>query len=222
MNKRVMLTTVVSVLLTTAPALAWDVYIYADVDDASAVIWGGGGAVEEDPECPDTMDYYLSGSAGIINGEGEMGIYGYGFGGWGDMHTWEEAEGDLVFANQNLVAEVCQEGCEIDLYEASSFVSVEEGAAYISLWEGVSSEWVSQFMYTEGEAGGEFDISMTATRTDSDSPETHTMGMSGENADFLAVGWQGMENEDSEMYGFFYGSIYYGNYGEFCDGDLCE
>lgn len=233
---RAILATIFSIVMLATPALAWNVDIDATVDYASAVIWGGGGAAGCYEDCPTTRDYYLSSTAGIINGNGDMYIDGFGWSGLGVMFTDVGSggvNGDLVFADQDLTATVCQdpdgspECCPVDTYDASSSVTVEgadDTSIYLQQGTGVYGPYTGWFttgqtLTTYGTADGDFDAHMTATRTYEDEEsetqtETHTMGAYGTNIDFsISTAYQGMRSTDSHMYGIFANIM--------CYGDVC-
>jgi len=204
----------------------WNVEISAEVKDATAVIIGAGGSnlpgqcincdTCADGSCASTVSYLLSSSAGIVSGTGNSWIYGSGGQGVGRMYTAVDASGDLLFANQDLEAEICQDCADpFDHYTASSSVKVEDGWMFTFLGQGtgVTGPYTGyypttgQTLYTTGSAKGEFDAHLTATKDGA----TRTMGAYGENINFnIGLAFQGMEHDNSKTYGYFNGNMNYG------------
>jgi len=216
--------TILSLLVTTAPVLAWYVDIYADVEDASAIIIGAGSDSGEE------IDYGLSSTAGIINGNGGLEIYGEGYSDAGYMYTivgGSGANGDSVFATQDLGVTFCQEcpPCEVDTYLASSSVEVggaERAEIFMIQGAGVEGPITEaypvsgQIVFAKGK-GETVNVDMEAARiVEDEQVEYHAMGGYGVNTRFKAFGYQGVYQPSSQMYGRFFFKTGYGQLPDGC------
>ena len=223
------------VALAGSASAYWNVDIEAEVNNATAIIYGAGGSDEcgdclEGGECPpgcsSTVSYYLQSNAGIVAGDGDIYIDGFGGAGFGAMFTEVDGGGYQVFADQTLDAVICQDCCEpFEHYHAESSVDIHKGGAYIELAQAteVTGPYTGyypttgQILYVNGGADEGFDVHLTAT----EGGETHTMGIYGENMEYFgAEAFQGFEYDDSTMYGWFgeaescWGLMWYGDLGE--------
>ena len=218
MNK--IIAALVSLVLISTPALAWNVNINAGVNDATAMILGAGGDGNAG------FSYAVGATGGIVNGDGNIYLGGGGYelgGGMGVSISGSGASGDWIFATHDLTVNGCCEGCPCPSeyeYGASSDVDVINGEGVeIELNGGAGESGAGQKLKAEADFAGSFDTSMSSSLTVGEDSTTHLMGAYGENVWFKSFGKQGFGSEDCGVHGFFVSVM--GYHDSLCDGVTC-
>ncbi len=226
MNK-IIIGAIMSLVILSAPALAWNFHINADVSDASIIVGGAGTNVQEG--YTGGFKYSVS-TLGGIDGSGTINTGGKGGengGGAGIEISGSGAEGD-VFAQHDLEVSGCCAGqcpCPTGYqYAGESKVTILGGDnVELELKGGAGIDGAGQSLEVGSKrnpiVAGAIDAGMTSTLTVNGESQTHTMGAYGENVWFFAKGKQKLDAENCGVNGFFISVMGYRE--SACVGETC-